>query len=241
MFPPFTNQNPPAAPDTPRRKLNSVFALATAMKTHRPSLRRMALKSTTSLRRTTPWFAVLLAAAAAWAMDDADIPADAPQDEVMASPAEVRQMLDWASVVFAGAPPPSPDPIVRVEVLRQDHNVLRFGQSCMETPLRIGTREFQHGLGTHANSEIVLHLPPNAKTFKAYAGSVLAFRRADCPYPILQTGLRGLRPDTRYAVEFVDEDWEAQQRTFASHELSSDFELRLPKRQTSLLVRYRAE
>jgi alpha-galactosidase len=114
--------------------------------------------------------AVLLVTANAWALDDADIPRDAPQDEVMASPAEAQLMLNWAGAVFAAAPPSGPQPLVRVEVLRQDHNVLRFGQSCMETPIKIGAREFQHGLGTHANSEIVLHLPPGARTFKASVG-----------------------------------------------------------------------
>jgi len=88
----------------------------------------------------------------------------------MPGPAEVRQVADWASVVFTGVRPAGPEPAVRVEVLRQDHNVLRCGRSCMDTPIKIGTREFQHGLGTHANSEIVLHLPVGAKAFKAFAG-----------------------------------------------------------------------
>ena len=105
-----------------------------------------------------------------WTMQDAEIPTDAPNDAVMASPAEVREMLDWASIAFTGARPPGHEPAVRVELRRQDHSSLRFGQSCIETPIRIGPREFQHGLGTHANSEIVLHLPPGAKAFRAFAG-----------------------------------------------------------------------
>ena len=112
----------------------------------------------------------LFAVAGARAMEDADIPTDAPQDEIMASPAEAQQMLDWAGAAFAGAPRSGAQPAVRVELIRQEHNVLRFGQSCMETPIKIGQREFQHGLGTHANSEIVLHLPPGARAFKAFVG-----------------------------------------------------------------------
>jgi alpha-galactosidase len=73
------------------------------------------------------------------------------------------------------------------------------------------------------------------------AGIVLAFRRNDCPYPVLQTALRGLKPDTRYAVEFIDEERKVERRSSTGQELISDFELRLPRRQTSLLVRYRAE
>ena len=59
---------------------------------------------------------------------------------------------------------------MRVELRRQDYSCLGFGQSCMETPIMLGQRKFKHGLGTHANSEIVLHLPPDAKEFRAFAG-----------------------------------------------------------------------
>ena len=105
-----------------------------------------------------------------WALEDAEIPTDAPQDAVMASAEETQEMLNWASVAFTGRWPPGCEPAVRVELRRQDHSVLRFGQSCIETPIKIGQQEFKHGLGTHANSEIVLHLPPGVKAFKALAG-----------------------------------------------------------------------
>jgi hypothetical protein len=59
-------------------------------------------------------------------------------------PAEAQQMLDWAGAAFAGAPRSCAQPAVRVELVRQEHNVLRFGQSCMETPVSVdlpgGTR-----------------------------------------------------------------------------------------------------
>ena len=104
------------------------------------------------------------------ALEDAEIPIDAPQDAIMASAEEVQAMLNWAGVAFTGHWPPGHEPAVRVELRRQDHNVLQFGQSCIETPIKIGPQEFKHGLGTHANSEIVLHLPPGAKAFKAFVG-----------------------------------------------------------------------
>ncbi len=104
------------------------------------------------------------------ALDPTDIPADAPQDALMAGPAEIQEMQDWASAAFTGHRPPGREPAVRVELRRQDYNSLGFGQSCMETPIKLGQREFKHGLGTHANSEIVLHLPPDATEFKALAG-----------------------------------------------------------------------
>jgi alpha-galactosidase len=115
-------------------------------------------------------FIVLLAVPSALALDAADIPADAPQDALMAGPAEIQEMQDWASAAFTGQRPPGREPVVRVEVRRQDFNSLGFGQSCMETPIKIRERKFNHGLGTHAASEIVLHLPPGAKEFKAFAG-----------------------------------------------------------------------
>jgi alpha-galactosidase len=113
---------------------------------------------------------LLLTAPSARALDETDIPIDAPQDAVMAGPEEIQQMQDWAAAVFTGARPPGHETAVRVELRRQDHSVLRFGQSCIDTPIKLGAREFQHGLGTHANSEIILHLPPDAKEFRAFAG-----------------------------------------------------------------------
>ena len=113
---------------------------------------------------------VLMAAFTARGLEEGDIPADAPDDAVMASPGEIQQMQDWASTVFTGRRAPGREPAVGVEVRRQDYCVLRFGQSCIDTPITLGPREFKHGLGTHANSEIILHLPPDTKEFKAVVG-----------------------------------------------------------------------
>jgi len=73
------------------------------------------------------------------------------------------------------------------------------------------------------------------------AGVVLAFRRSECPYPALQTGLRGLTPTRRYTVEFSDERRQRTHRTMTGRELMANFELRLPQRGCSLLVRYQAK
>ena len=106
----------------------------------------------------------------AWSFDDKDIPTDAPQDSVMASPEETRQIVAWSYAAFTGNRPPGQSGKIGVELVRQDYNSLRFGQSCMDTPIKIGDQEFKHGLGTHANSEIFLHLPAGAKTFMASVG-----------------------------------------------------------------------
>jgi alpha-galactosidase len=71
------------------------------------------------------------------------------------------------------------------------------------------------------------------------AGMVLAFRRSECPYPVLQTTLRGLDPKASYQVEFIDEARVKQERVVSGKDMTSNFELRLPKRATSLLVRYK--
>ncbi len=81
---------------------------------------------------------------------------------------EFKALANWASSAFLGKEA-FPYPL-RLELKRQDFSVLHFGESCMDTPLRIGSRDFQHGLGTHANSEIIVHLPQGAKEFRAFVG-----------------------------------------------------------------------
>jgi len=66
-------------------------------------------------------------------------------------------------------------------------------------------------------------------------------RYAEHAYPVLQTGLHGLTPARRYAVEFSDENRKRQHRTMNGRGLMRDFELRLPARGTSLLVSYQPQ
>ena len=70
------------------------------------------------------------------------------------------------------------------------------------------------------------------------AGMALAFRRSECPFPVLQSGLWGLNPKATYAVEFIDEARAKEQRRMIGQDLMSNLELRLPKRGSSLLMRY---
>jgi len=81
---------------------------------------------------------------------------------------EIRRMINWATFSFIGDevfPPP-----LGLKLLRQDFALLRFRESCMDTPIRIGSKSFKHGLGTHANSEISVKLPKGANIFKAFVG-----------------------------------------------------------------------
>jgi alpha-galactosidase len=70
------------------------------------------------------------------------------------------------------------------------------------------------------------------------AGIVLAFRRTECPYPALQLGLRALSPTAKYSIELIDDARAKQRRTATGHDLTTDWELRLTKKGTSLLLRY---
>jgi alpha-galactosidase len=70
------------------------------------------------------------------------------------------------------------------------------------------------------------------------SGVVLAFRRAECPYPTLQASLRALRPEGVYSVDFIDEQRTKTRRQLSGHDLMSDFEIHLPARGSSLLLRY---
>jgi hypothetical protein len=69
------------------------------------------------------------------------------------------------------------------------------------------------------------------------AGIVLAFRHKDSPYSTLQVELRGLKPAQKYRVQFIDDQHHVANKTLTGLDLSA-LELRLPARQTSLLVRY---
>jgi hypothetical protein len=71
------------------------------------------------------------------------------------------------------------------------------------------------------------------------AGIVLAFRHKECPYPILQAGLHGLNPQASYLVDLFEEGRARQQRTLTGRQLMNNIELRMSKRGTSLLVRYK--
>jgi len=54
------------------------------------------------------------------ALEDTDIPTDAPDDAVMASPVEIRQMQDWASAIFTGQRLPGGGSAIHDELRRQD-------------------------------------------------------------------------------------------------------------------------
>ena len=55
----------------------------------------------------------------------------------------------------------------------QDHRSLELDRSFIAQPLRIGSRAYRHGLGSHANSRIEIALTPGCRTFRADVGADL--------------------------------------------------------------------
>jgi len=88
----------------------------------------------------------------------------------MANSRETRDILNWSYNAFTGTNTQTPSSFVRIKSNKQDHSVLHFGESTIDTPIKIGRLSFKRGLGTHANSEITLGLPAGSKAFQASIG-----------------------------------------------------------------------
>lgn len=99
----------------------------------------------------------------------APLPVAAPDDAVM-DKTMVGDVHDWAAMTFFGKRNDDSASRIPIKVLRQDHSVLHFNQSCIDTPLHVGEKTFEHGLGTHATSEIAVTIPKGAKAFEAHVG-----------------------------------------------------------------------
>jgi alpha-galactosidase len=143
--------------------------------------------------------ALLLAAAAHAAADDADH----------------ERLRAWAEATFLGLPPgPPPPPSPGLDCRRQDYGKLRLRRSVMDTPLRLGGQFFEHGLGTHCVSEIVVHLPAPGARFTAQVG-------VDNNYDT--AGVRGC---VTFAVEVGGKEaWHSDARRGSSAPLPVDLDL----------------
>ena len=71
------------------------------------------------------------------------------------------------SVPYASSSPPDQPTL---QLLYQDFERLGLGKNCMGGPMKIGTRPYQHGLGTHANSRIRIFSPDPLGKFTAVVG-----------------------------------------------------------------------
>ena len=82
---------------------------------------------------------------------------------------ETRRLAPGPSQALLGtATPVQPQP--GLELRRQDYDALGLGKSSRLGPLQIGEKRYEHGLGTHAVSEIVVRLPKPGRQFQAEVG-----------------------------------------------------------------------
>ena len=56
------------------------------------------------------------------------------------------------------------------ELVHQDHEKLQINKSIFKTPMVIGSRTFEHGLGTHARSHIRVYSQEPLTRFTAFVG-----------------------------------------------------------------------
>ena len=80
----------------------------------------------------------------------------------------------WLSVAAAAAEPTAPTTIplggLVPDSVQQGWGELQTDRSVGGKPLEIGDRKFAHGLGTHANSELVYELERPCERFEAWVG-----------------------------------------------------------------------
>lgn len=76
----------------------------------------------------------------------------------------------WARAALLGEPVPQQPLPAGLHLRRQDAGDLHFRESVMHTPLQIGEKHYQRGLGTHANSEVLVRLEDPGTQFTAEVG-----------------------------------------------------------------------
>ena len=146
-----------------------------------------------------------------------------PNDAVMPSPDMLRRVESWNRAAFAGKSAGEDTGMLSIQVLRHDHNTLKFDESCMGTPLHIGSRYFARGLGTHANSEIRVTFPEPVTKFSAFVG-------IDNNY---DTG--GVRGSVQFVVAVEGREL-VRTRTLRGSDQATAIDLALPEKTTVLTL-----
>jgi alpha-galactosidase len=80
---------------------------------------------------------------------------------------------DWVDQVLEvpyDQPGPEPAPSPVLELLRQDYESLEVGRSVIQTPLVIGRRHFERGLGTHSVGHLRIRSPEPLARLSAWIG-----------------------------------------------------------------------
>jgi alpha-galactosidase len=83
-----------------------------------------------------------------------------------------RQLFhEWARGVFLSQEFPTRPCPAGLHIRRHDYHQLRMNRSSrLNTPLRIGAKKYEHGLGTHANSELFINAGTPIVKFEAEVG-----------------------------------------------------------------------
>jgi hypothetical protein len=86
-------------------------------------------------------------------------------DHIMPDAGNIARFRSQVDAVFTGK---VVFPILRL--IRQDYDRLEYNKTCMGNALKIGSKSFEKGLGTHANSEIEVSFPEPVVRFSAMVG-----------------------------------------------------------------------
>ena len=146
-----------------------------------------------------------------------------PDDAVMPGPDLLKRVESWSRAAFSGNATGDDIGMLSLELIRQDHNTLKFDESCMGTPLKLGSRSFARGLGTHANSEIRVTFPEPVTKFSAFVG-------IDNNY---DTG--GVRGSVQFVIA-VDGKELVRTRTLRGSDEATAIDLALPEKTTDLTL-----
>ena len=145
-------------------------------------------------------------------------------DAIMPDAETVQSVESWSKAAFTEKNA-SRDNVqsFSLELIRQDYSMLKFDESCMSTPLKLGSRSFAKGLGTHSNSEIRVTFPEPVTKFSAFAG----IDNND------DTG--GTRGSVQFAV-VVDGKELIRTRTVRGSDEATPIDLALPEKTTVLTL-----
>jgi len=118
------------------------------------------------------------------------------------SDAQRPAMHAWAAAALLCEPPSQEPERAGLDLVRQDHGPFYRNRSSRETaPLRLGGQEYEHGLGTHSVSEIVVRLDQPGKTFQADVGIDNNWdtggRRGSVVFVVEVAGHQAFRSDVR--------------------------------------------
>lgn len=81
-------------------------------------------------------------------------------------PEEMALIRNWRDILLGV----KPGAVARLQVKKNGWGGVKANVSYASTPLRIGEKEFEHGLACHADSEITVQLSTPARRFHAFVG-----------------------------------------------------------------------